>query len=124
MSWRTWKLRPPKKLKAACIRVILVSGCRGYGRLLITGAAVVIAMLTSEVMSDVYQPVRMVWKAVSTFVESRADVSRKDKPFFSAGRTNSTVRRAQTLARTRRLRTQNARKQPKSLLLHLSSASR
>lgn len=28
-------------------------------------------------------PVRMVWKAVSTLVESRADVSRNDRPFFS-----------------------------------------
>ena len=31
-----------------------------------------------------HTPVRMVWKAVSTLVESRADVSRKDSPFFSA----------------------------------------
>lgn len=26
----------------------------------------------------------MVWKAVSTLVESKAEVSRKDRPFFSA----------------------------------------
>ena len=29
-------------------------------------------------------PVRMFWKAASTFVESRAEVSMKDKLFFSA----------------------------------------
>lgn len=29
-------------------------------------------------------PVRIVWKASSTLDESSADVSRKDKPFFSA----------------------------------------
>lgn len=29
-------------------------------------------------------PVRIVWKAASTFVESKADVSINDKPFFSA----------------------------------------
>lgn len=28
-------------------------------------------------------PVRMVWKASSTFDESNADVSRKDRPCFS-----------------------------------------
>jgi len=28
-------------------------------------------------------PVRMLWKAVSTLVESKADVSMKDSPFLS-----------------------------------------
>ena len=31
-------------------------------------------------------PVRMFWNAVSTFVESRADVSMKDRVFFSGDR--------------------------------------
>ena len=31
-------------------------------------------------------PVRMFWNAVSTFVESRADVSMKDSVFFSRDR--------------------------------------
>ena len=30
-----------------------------------------------------YVPVSMFWKAVSTFVESSADVSMNDNPFFS-----------------------------------------
>ena len=30
-----------------------------------------------------YIPVSMFWKAVSTFVESSADVSMNDNPFFS-----------------------------------------
>ena len=30
-----------------------------------------------------YAPVSMFWKAVSTFVESSADVSMNDNPFFS-----------------------------------------
>lgn len=29
-------------------------------------------------------PVRIVWKASSTLDESKADVSKKDRPFFSA----------------------------------------
>ena len=33
-----------------------------------------------------YIPVSMFWKAVSTFVESSADVSMNDKPFFSVTR--------------------------------------
>ena len=33
----------------------------------------------------IYVPVRMFWKAVSTLVESSAEVSMKDRVFFSVG---------------------------------------
>lgn len=39
----------------------------------------------------VHLPVRMLWKAVSTLVESRAEVSMKDSPSFSANALASSV---------------------------------
>ena len=41
--------------------------------------------------NPIYLPVRMLWKAVSTFVESKADVSMKLKVFFSANPLASSV---------------------------------
>ena len=40
---------------------------------------------------SIRSPVRMLWKAVSTLVESNAEVSMKDKPSFSANALASSV---------------------------------
>lgn len=42
-------------------------------------------------INDPCWPVRIFWNAVSTFVESKAEVSMKDKPFFSAKALASSV---------------------------------
>lgn len=47
--------------------------------------------INKEVVAEEALPVRMVWKAVSTLVESRADVSRKDRPFFSGEQKRSST---------------------------------
>lgn len=46
---------------------------------------------TSLSYRPVHLPVRMLWKAVSTLVESRAEVSMKDSPSFSANALASSV---------------------------------
>merc|ERR1719454_1173950 len=42
------------------------------------------AVLSEKTLKEPFSPVRMLWKAVSTLVESRADVSMKLRLFFSA----------------------------------------
>ena len=49
------------------------------------------AVLSEKTSKDPFSPVRMLWKAVSTLVESKADVSMKLKLFFSANAFASSV---------------------------------
>ena len=59
-------------------------------------------LITISVITISDLPVKIFWNAVSTFVESKAEVSMNDNAFFSAGRIYTCIHKGHEMGSYRR----------------------